>query len=199
MAQTATLDSTSDLQRALILLKRNEGGFVDSPADPGGATKYGITLRALQQYYDRTHPGTKALRSDIVNLSWDTARAVYELIYWRPLACDLLPWPYCFPLFDYGVNSGVSQAARDLQRLVASSPDGQIGDATRKAIKAWISRRADELAQQSPEQLAMADMMRQLTLTRLQRNNDIRQTNKASWMAFIAGWVNRNITVLRML
>jgi lysozyme family protein len=39
--------AAANFLRILALILRVEGGYVDNPHDPGGATKYGITLGTL--------------------------------------------------------------------------------------------------------------------------------------------------------
>ena len=37
-------------ERALTFVLRWEGGYVDHPADPGGATNYGVTQRTYDAW-----------------------------------------------------------------------------------------------------------------------------------------------------
>jgi lysozyme family protein len=99
-----------------------EGGFVHDPDDPGGRTDRGISERA--------HPDAWA--DDVI--SDEEVERIYRDRYWDPLHCDALPWPLCLALFDFAVNSGVKTAAATIQRIVGTTPDGQIGPATLKAI-----------------------------------------------------------------
>src|SRR3954469_14775158 len=65
----------------LAFTLREEGGYVDNPADPGGATNMGITLATLRQYTDDPQLGAIQVRDMIVR----TARAIYQALYWNPL------------------------------------------------------------------------------------------------------------------
>jgi lysozyme family protein len=46
------------------------------------------------------------------------------------MSCDELPSGVDYAVFDYGVNSGISRAAKVLQRLVGTDVDGEIGPNT---------------------------------------------------------------------
>jgi lysozyme family protein len=99
----------------------HEGGYVDHPNDPGGATKYGISRRS--------YPG-----EDIAGMTLERAKAIYLRDFWGPAGCDAVPNPLKFDLFDYAVNSGPKTAAKALQRIVGAHPDGIIGPRTLLAI-----------------------------------------------------------------
>lgn len=94
-----------NMERAIDFVLEHEGGFVNHPKDPGGATNYGITKRTLEAYFGR--PFTV---QDVRNLSVDTAREIYERQYWAhfsglPAGLDLVA-------FDFGVNAGPNRAMR---------------------------------------------------------------------------------------
>jgi lysozyme family protein len=99
----------------------HEGGYVDHPNDPGGATKYGISRRS--------YPG-----EDIAGMTLERAKAIYLRDFWGPAGCDAVPDALKFDLFDYAVNSGPKTAAKALQRIVGAHPDGIIGPRTLLAI-----------------------------------------------------------------
>lgn len=99
----------------------HEGGYVDHPDDPGGATKYGISRRS--------YPG-----EDIEGMSLERAKTIYLRDYWAPAGCDAVPDALKFHMFDFAVNSGVKTAARALQKIVGAHPDGLIGPRSLLAI-----------------------------------------------------------------
>lgn len=74
-----------------------EGGYVDRPDDPGGATKFGISQRA--------YPAL-----DIKNLTLDQAQAIYLKDYWDACGCELMPWERALCVFDCAVNEGQGTA-----------------------------------------------------------------------------------------
>src|SRR5262249_25058993 len=104
----------------------HEGGNDDDPRDPGGRTPRGI----LQREWDgwrRSHPG---LPADGWRAPQDQVEAIYRQKDWDALGFGELPSGVDYAVFDYGVNSGIGRAAKVLQRLVATSADGEVGPDT---------------------------------------------------------------------
>ena len=122
--------------RCLAIVLGHEGGFVNDPQDPGGATNLGITRETLASW--RGRPVTEA---EVRGLKRDEALAIYRERYWRPLRCDLLPAGHDLMGVDFGVNAGPRAGARMLQRAVGAVDDGIVGPATIAAAGA-----ADRLA-----------------------------------------------------
>lgn len=115
-----------NLEQALELLLRHEGGFVNHKKDPGGATKYGITEAVA-----RSH----GYLGDMQHLPLETARAIYKKDYWDKIKADSLPAHLRFHVFDAAVNSGVSQAVKWLQEAAKTQVDGVVGPNTISVAK----------------------------------------------------------------
>lgn len=130
--------SASNYKPSLSLVLAHEGGYVNHPKDPGGATNKGVT----QAVYD-SYRKIKGLPVQSVKLiSSDEVGEIYQKQYWRQVKGDDLPTGLDYAVFDFGVNSGVSRAARYLQRLVGVPDDGVIGNQTLSAI--YAEARKDE-------------------------------------------------------
>lgn len=110
---------------------RSEGGYVDHPSDPGGATNMGITIGTL-----RAWRGGTVTKADVRALSKDEARQIYRKNYWDAVSGDELPSGVDLCTMDSAVNSGVSRGARWLQRAIGADPDGMIGTRTLAAVEA---------------------------------------------------------------
>jgi lysozyme family protein len=111
--------------RFLIVFTRligTEGGYVNSPNDPGGETKFGISKRAYPDV-------------DIKNLTIEGAQQIYFTDFWDKLRLDQVVMGLDEFIFDFAVNSGVPTVARLLQRAVGVLPDGIIGPVTVNAIR----------------------------------------------------------------
>lgn len=107
------------------LLMGDEGGFVDNPADPGGATCWGVTERVA-----RAHGYTGPMQ----DLPQATAKAIAKVVYWDPHQCDQFDGRVGFLVFDAAYNGG--QPAQWLQRAVGVTQDGVVGPVTIAAVKA---------------------------------------------------------------
>jgi lysozyme family protein len=120
-----------------------EGGFVNDPRDPGGATNRGITARTLAAW--RKQEVTVA---DVRALGVEEAAAIYRARYWDPLRCGEMPAGVDLMVFDFGVNAGPARSARLLQQAVGAVPDGAIGSATLAKVTAADPRQViGQLAQ----------------------------------------------------
>ncbi|MDI3471086.1 MAG: SECRETION ACTIVATOR PROTEIN [Pseudolabrys sp.] len=123
--------SSSSYGAALARVLAHEGGYTDDPRDPGGPTNFGITIADYRRY---AKPSATA--ADVAAMPLADAKAIYRAHYWTPLRCDDLPAGLDYAVFDYGVNSGISRAARSLQRIAGADGDGIIGAATLAAVRA---------------------------------------------------------------
>ncbi len=120
----------TNFNESLIHILRSEGGYVDHPLDPGGATNYGITHRTLASWR-----GVKSVtRKDVKNISTEEVVAIYKARYWDAVKADELPSGIDLAVFDAAVNKGPRRAVQLLQRAADASPDGVIGPKTLAAI-----------------------------------------------------------------
>lgn len=115
-----------DFERALPIILRAEGGYVNDPDDPGGETNFGITTRTYHAFLKRSGHQPRSVKE----ISEDEVRAIYWYSYWVPAQCDRLPWPLKLIHFDCAVNTGVSAAIRQLQRALGLQDDGIMGPIT---------------------------------------------------------------------
>ncbi len=170
-----------------------EGGLVESPNDPGGATAYGVSLRyALEQakvradlrgLFDVDHDG-EVDRRDIEGLTRDAAADIYFECWWTPgWYAQLTPALIAWKCFDIAVNTGPKRAARLLQSALSRlgpplTIDGDIGPATLAAVAAQAERDqgASLIAALRSEQAAF---YRALAAT------------QPRLAGFLAGWLNR--------
>lgn len=117
---------------ALTSVLAHEGGYVDHPKDPGGATNRGIT----QVVYDDWRITNSLPCVSVKDITTAEVMAIYRSRYWNRINGDELPTGVDYCTFDFAVNSGVNRAARYLQKAVGATEDGQIGPTTLKAVKA---------------------------------------------------------------
>lgn len=117
----------SGFSEAVERVLAHEGGFVDHPSDPGGATNFGITERVARAWGYKGH---------MRNIPRATAVEIYRRQYWDTVRGDDLPFPVAFQAFDAAINHGVGSATRWLQRAAGVAEDGKIGPITIGAIRA---------------------------------------------------------------
>ena len=127
-------------------LIEREGGFVDHPADRGGATNFGITEAVARAH---GYGGPMSL------LPRDQASAIYTRLYWlRPRFSEVARRAprIAAELFDTGANMGPGVAATFLQRSLTALnrnakdypdlvPDGRVGSATLEALDRFLDVR----------------------------------------------------------
>lgn len=112
---------------------RREGGFTDHPADRGGPTNFGITLRTLASERGLSPEELSAV--DVRNMSIDEARQIYLGRYFSKPQIDQLPALMQPQVFDMSINHGPGAAIKMLQQVLsdagqACSVDGGIGEET---------------------------------------------------------------------
>jgi lysozyme family protein len=114
----------ADFKLAVEITLQHEGGYVDNPADPGGATKYGITQRDL--------PG-----ENIAELTENQAATYYQLHFWPQQYNGINSQVIANKLFDMGVLFGQATAVRVLQQAMGVHVDGVAGFVTIAKINSY--------------------------------------------------------------
>ncbi len=155
--------------RALALVLDLEGGFVDHPRDPGGATNLGITPATLANARGRPVSAV-----DVKALTRAEAGTIYRRLYWNAVKADELPPGLDLAVFDFAVNSGPARAARALQAVLGATRDGRVGPKT--------------IAAAYPADLPAA--IRALTRERLRFLRAL-----STWPVFGRGWTSRTTRV----
>ncbi len=144
----------------------HEGGYVDHPKDPGGATRWGVTERVARATGYSGH---------MKDFPVELAKAIYRRDYWDAVKAEQLPAEARYAVFDAAVNSGTKQAIKWLQRAVGAADDGAIGPKTLELV-----------AQADPHKLKAAMVGDRLEF----------MTNLPTWPAFGKGWARRIADIL---
>ncbi|WP_457091838.1 glycoside hydrolase family 108 protein [Microvirga sp. P5_D2] len=163
------MSGSSSFETAVALVLQHEGGFVNHPRDPGGATNFGITRETLSR-----SRGCLASVEDVRRLTREEAASIYRSLYWKAVRADELPLGLDLAVFDLAVNSGPKRAVTMLQSVLGVGADGLIGPVTIKAAS-----RADPAA-----------TVRRLTRARLGFLFRL-----ATWPVFGRGWRRRVLAV----
>ncbi len=109
-----------------------EGGYINHPKDPGGATNHGVIQRNYDAYRDRL----RLPRQDVRKISAAEVRTLYKSQYWDTVHGDHLPSGIDVFTADFAVNSGPGRAIKCLQQALGVRIDGVIGTNTLAAAHA---------------------------------------------------------------
>lgn len=118
-------DDMQTVEEITAEIIKREGGYVNDPDDPGGPTKYGVTIGTL-----RGIRGSASI-ADVKALTVDDAMEIYQRYYFERPKINLLPSELQSTVYDMYVNSG-SNAIKILQRILnefgeSVSVDGALG------------------------------------------------------------------------
>ncbi|MBR2575607.1 MAG: peptidoglycan-binding protein [Loktanella sp.] len=141
------MQSITDIAAEIVA---REGGYVNDPDDPGGATKYGVTIHTMRRLgLDLTGDGTVDA-TDVQQLDRAQAVTIFVEHYYHRPRIDWLPQVIQASVFDMYVNAGAN-AVRILQRLLVDmripvAVDGVIGPQTIGAATRAAGAAPDHLA-----------------------------------------------------
>ncbi|RJL06715.1 peptidoglycan-binding protein [Paracoccus aestuarii] len=129
-----------------------EGGFVNDPDDPGGATNHGVTIGTLRSLGMDVNRDGRIDAADVRALTRAQAEQIFVEHYFRRPRLAELPEPVQASVFDMYVNAGAN-AVKILQRLITrmgfpATDDGVIGPRTIAAAR--------DAAEAAPRHLADA-------------------------------------------
>lgn len=114
-----------------------EGGYVNDPDDPGGATNFGVTIHTMRRLgLDLDRDGDVDV-NDVRRLTRNQAVDIFVRHYFDGPRINLLPDALHATVFDMYVNAGAN-AVKILQRLlnrmrIDVTVDGVIGPQTARA------------------------------------------------------------------
>ncbi|RZG79468.1 hypothetical protein EXE06_18370 [Acinetobacter pittii] len=179
-----------NIEQYLNELIKREGGYVNNPADRGGATKYGITEAVAR---------TNGFKGHMKDLPLETAKTIYKKQYWTAPRFDQvnsISSLIAEELLDTGVNCGTGFAKPLLQRALNLlnnqgkagwsdlAVDGIYGPATLNALKTYLSKRGNE---------GEKVLVRVLNIMQGQRYIEICERNP-SQEQFFYGWISNRIS-----
>ena len=159
-----------DTETIIEDILEREGGYINLPADHGGATNFGITKATLSQYR-----GRPVSVDEVQRLTRTEALEIYFKLYVEKPGFLLIRDDQLRALLvDYGVNSGPVTAIKELQSAVGTDPDGVLGPRTLVALHT----------------IGHAVAYKRLLKRRFQRLASI-VLNDHSQLVFLRGWINR--------
>lgn len=141
------MNSVQEIAKSIVA---REGGYVNDPDDPGGATKYGVTIGTMRRLgIDKTGDGFVTI-ADVKALTRADAEQIFVDHYYRKPRISQLPEQLQPSVFDMYVNAGgnavkiLQQVLRDMGQEV--SIDGAIGPQTLRAATAAAKAAPDRIA-----------------------------------------------------
>ena len=129
-----------------------EGGYVNDPDDPGGATNHGVTVHTMRRLGLDFDGNGKVDARDVRQLSQAQAIEIFLKHYFEKPGLGQLPEVLQASVFDMYVNSG-SNAVRILQQLLCDMGFPVIVDA---ALGPETVKASEQAAQAAPDHLADA-------------------------------------------
>lgn len=158
----------ADFRHYIPTLKKWEGGFVNHPSDPGGATNCGITLATYRQFY-----GNDKTVEDLKKIPWWQWETIMRT-YWNRCRGNLIDNQSIAELFvDWHINAGVN-AIKQVQRMFGITADGIVGPVTLRYLNTPNGRVIFQRMQERREQYYI----------NLVKNDPKKRV-------FLNGWLNR--------
>jgi lysozyme family protein len=163
-------------EKMVDFIIENEGGYVNHPNDPGGATKYGISLR----FYRNLKPD--ATKKDITNITKQDAIDIYYKHWYSKYNYDAIEDDILSSkVFDFSINMGPARAHKIFQTSINAANkeklvvvDGIIGPATLSHAN-------------NSDPVKLVDF---LALNACKYYLSLCENNEANYK-FIVGWINR--------
>jgi lysozyme family protein len=144
------MTAAHDVRQMAEEIVAREGGYVNDPDDPGGATKHGVTVHTMRRLgLDLTGDGT-VNAEDVRRITEAQAVEIFLTHYFVKPRIAELPAALQPSVFDMYVNAGAN-AVRILQRLLRQmgedvAVDGVIGPQTVAATARAFSRAPAHMA-----------------------------------------------------
>jgi lysozyme family protein len=129
----ANTQSKNDaLATALKFTLQWEGGYVNHPDDPGGATNMGV----IQDTYNTYRIEKRLPTQPVEFITNEEVHDIYFSMYWKPSQANIMVLPLAVAHFDTAVNFGVGGAIEFLQEALGIGADGIFGPGTQAALSA---------------------------------------------------------------
>lgn len=181
----------SDFDRAIPVILAHEGGFADHPADPGGITNHGISLRFALRELAKDADGDGRLdgdvdgdgdvdADDIRKFSRDRAAEAYRRCFWDRYGYGrIVDQVVATKVCDMSVNMGGAQAHKLAQRAAVACGEAVVVDGALGPQSVAALNRCE------PRELLLELCFQQ------QRFYQGLVMRKPSLVAFATGWAKR--------
>ncbi|SFD43575.1 holin-associated N-acetylmuramidase [Roseivivax sediminis] len=142
--------SGPDVRQIAEGIVAREGGYVNDPDDPGGATNFGVTIGTMARLGMDLDGDGRVTPADVKRLTRAQAVEIFLEHYFARPRIGALPEPLQASVFDMYVNAGAN-AVKILQRLLRRmgwqiAVDGVVGPQTLAAASEAQAAAPDHLA-----------------------------------------------------
>lgn len=132
-----------DVRQIAAEIVAREGGYINDPDDPGGATNYGVTIGTMQRVGRDLNDDGRIDQKDLKRLSKEQSIDLFLKHYFQNPGLKKLPEPLQASVFDMYVNAGAN-AVKILQRLLnqmgqSVRVDGMLGPETYEACESAMA------------------------------------------------------------
>lgn len=166
-----------DLQQAFAAILRWEGGWTESPAEPGGASNWGISMVSFGDWRKK-HKLPPPTFDDLKALTPDQATAIYEETWEPQINFDNLPVGVDLSMLDKSINLGVVGGIKLLQQEINAAQTGKMDGVTMLSLRAFA---APDRAAALCAQLGAGWLMI--------------KKQSPNWDKYKAGWTNRSVSI----
>jgi lysozyme family protein len=121
-------------EKAMVFVLRWEGGFVDNPADPGGATNKGVTQGVYNAY--RKSRGLKP--QGVLSITDAEVNDIYKTRYWDAAGCERMTEPVSTIAMDIAVNMGVGRVKQFIDQIsksMDSDPSNDVDEVAHRLLE----------------------------------------------------------------
>lgn len=162
----------ADFEKAVTIVLKHEGGYVNHPSDPGGATNRGIIFTLFKRYAIQLGvlPTLDALKS----LTEEQAKTIYRQEFWDRMHGDSFASQAVAEIVFDGLVNHPGRALKMLQKEIGVEADGVIGNNT----LAILNGSAPEIVFNGYKD------------ARIKYYTDL-AARKPNMKVFLAGWLNR--------
>ncbi len=160
-----------------------EQAYSDHPADAGGATQMGITLKTFAAWRTQWLQRPRPTAADLRAMSYDEWRLIVEKLFWQRHSMHSITWECLALTAADSIFLCGAAGVRDIQRAFHLDPDGICGPRTLGALRHSCLTRESARA-------TCADIVRR-RLARLQE--------LSAWKNFGRGWTLRAEALLEQL
>lgn len=170
-----------------------EGGFVNDPADSGGATNKGVTLDTYKMYR-KAHKLKPPTVSDLKKITDDEVLAILKEFYWDKMRADEINNQSIAELCVQGIWGSGTSYIKIMQGVIGVKQDGVVGPVTLAAINNYPSQKILFQKLWQRRKKFFEDIVANSVAAyerKIGRKATERELLKYTKKRFLRGWINR--------